>query len=134
MTLVGSAAFRSVPGVLMDPLHMEFGWSHGTIGLAVSVNMVLFGLIPLFAASLMDRLGIRPVVTGALLLIALGERPDGVRDRCLAGGYLLGASWWGVGAGSMSHGLRRHGRQPLVRRPARSGQRDPRRPGNATGQ
>ena len=28
VTLVGSAAFRSVPGVLMDPLHMEFGWSH----------------------------------------------------------------------------------------------------------
>src|SRR3978361_39502 len=45
LTLVGSAAFRSVPGVLMDPLHTEFGWSHGTISFAIAVNMVLFGLI-----------------------------------------------------------------------------------------
>ena len=36
VTLVGAAAFRSVPGVLMTPLHHEFGWSHGTIGAAVT--------------------------------------------------------------------------------------------------
>ena len=101
VTLVGSAAFRSVPGVLMDPLHMEYGWSHGTISLAVSVNMVLFGLISPFAAALMDRFGIRPVVTAALVLISLGS---GVT-------VFMNAAWqlvlcWGVlvgvGAGSMS--------------------------------
>ena len=59
VTLVGVGGVPGVPGVLMDPLHMEFGWSHGTIGLAVSVNMVLFGLISPFAAALMDRFGIR---------------------------------------------------------------------------
>ena len=26
VTLVGAAAFRSVPGVLIEPLHDEFGW------------------------------------------------------------------------------------------------------------
>jgi sugar phosphate permease len=101
VTLVGSAAFRSVPGVLMDPLHMEYGWSHATIGLAVSVNMVLFGLISPFAAALMDRFGIRPVVTVALLLVALGSALT----------VFMTAAWqlvlcWGVmvgaGAGSMS--------------------------------
>ena len=55
VTLVGAAAFRSVPGVLMDPLHMEFGWSHGTIGSAVAVNLMLFGLISPFAAALKKR-------------------------------------------------------------------------------
>src|SRR4051794_39597682 len=101
VTLVGSAAFRSVPGVLMDPLHMEYGWSHGTIGLAVSVNMVLFGLISPFAAALMDRFGIRPVVTGALLLISLGSGltvfMTAAWQLVLCWGVLVG-----VGAGSMS--------------------------------
>jgi MFS family permease len=101
VTLVGSAAFRSVPGVLMDPLHMEFGWSHGTIGLAVSVNMVLFGLISPFAAALMDRFGIRPVVTAALLMIALGSGltvfMTAAWQLVLCWGVLVG-----VGAGSMS--------------------------------
>src|SRR4051794_11061646 len=32
VTMIGAAAFRSVPSVFMGPLHMEFGWSHGTIG------------------------------------------------------------------------------------------------------
>jgi MFS family permease len=101
VTLVGSAAFRSVPGVLMDPLHMEYGWSHGTISLAVSVNMVLFGLISPFAAALMDRFGIRPVVTGALVLISLGS---GLTVFMTAAWQLV-VCWGvlvGVGAGSMS--------------------------------
>jgi sugar phosphate permease len=101
VTLVGSAAFRSVPGVLMDPLHMEFGWSHGTIGLAVSVNMMLFGLISPFAAALMDRFGIRPVVTFALVMVALGS---GLTVFMTAAWQLV-LCWGvmvGVGAGSMS--------------------------------
>jgi sugar phosphate permease len=101
VTLVGSAAFRSVPGVLMDPLHMEFGWSHATIGFAVSVNMMLFGLISPFAAALMDRFGIRPVVTFALVMVALGSGltvfMTAPWQLVLCWGVLVG-----VGAGSMS--------------------------------
>jgi MFS family permease len=73
VTMLGAAAFRSAPSVLMDPLHMEFGWSHATIGSAMSINMTLFGLMSPFAAALMDRFGIRPVVTTALLLVAAGS-------------------------------------------------------------
>ena len=102
VTLVGVGRLPlACPGVLMDPLHMEFGWSHGTIGLAVSVNMVLFGLISPFAAALMDRFGIRPVVTFALLLVAAREWADGVHDGRLAAGACWGVLV-GVGAGSMS--------------------------------
>jgi hypothetical protein len=54
-TLLAAAGFRSTPGVLIDPLHDECGWSRGTIGIAVSVNLVLFGLIGPFAAALMSR-------------------------------------------------------------------------------
>ena len=101
VTLIGAAGFRSVPGVLMDPLHMEFGWSHGTIGLAVSVNMVLFGLISPFAAALMDRFGIRPVVTFALVMVATGS----ALTVFMTAAWQLVLCWGvlvGVGAGSMS--------------------------------
>src|SRR6478609_9771775 len=72
IAILGAAGFRSVPGVMMTPLHHEFGWSHGVVGLAMSVNMTLFGLTAPFAAALMDRFGVRPVLSGALVMIAGG--------------------------------------------------------------
>lgn len=73
VTIVGAAAFRSLPGLLIDPLHQEFHWSRGTIGAAVSINLALYGLTAPFAAALMDRFGIRRVVAVALAVIALGS-------------------------------------------------------------
>lgn len=58
LTIIGAAGFRSTPGVLMEPLHSEFGWSHATIGAAVSINLVLFGLGAPFSAALMERFGV----------------------------------------------------------------------------
>jgi sugar phosphate permease len=104
VAILGAAGFRSVPGVMMNPLHHEFGWSHGTVGLAMSVNMTLFGLTAPFAAALMDRLGVRPVLSAALLLIASGS----------ALSVFMTASWqlvllWGVlvgvGTGAISMGF-----------------------------
>jgi MFS family permease len=104
VALLGAAGFRSVPGVFMMPLHQEFGWSHGTIGLAMSVNMTLFGLTAPFAAALMDRFGVRRVLAVALSLIAAGS----------ALSLAMTASWqlvvfWGVlvgmGTGSISMGF-----------------------------
>jgi MFS family permease len=73
LALVGAAAFRAVPGVLIDPLRDEFGWSVSTISAAVAVNMALYGLTAPFAAALMERFGIRRVVLCALLVVALGS-------------------------------------------------------------
>jgi predicted MFS family arabinose efflux permease len=73
LALVGAAAFRAVPGVLIDPLHAEFGWSVSTISAAVAVNMALYGLTAPFAAALMERFGIRRVVVAALLVTAAGS-------------------------------------------------------------
>src|SRR5262245_45957743 len=72
IALVGAAGFRATPGVLMHPLHDEFGWSLATISVAVSVNLILFGLTAPFAAALMERFGMRRVVAYALLLVAAG--------------------------------------------------------------
>ncbi|MFF9087175.1 MFS transporter [Streptomyces sp. NPDC014991] len=73
VTIIGAAAFRSLPGLLVDPLNQEFGWSRGTIGAAVSLNLALYGLTAPFAAALMDRFGIRRVVAIALTVIAAGS-------------------------------------------------------------
>ncbi|SCF35328.1 Sugar phosphate permease [Micromonospora viridifaciens] len=73
VALVGAAGFRATPSVLLHPLHAEFGWPLATISAAVSVNLMLYGLTAPFAAALMDRFGIRRVVAGALLLVALGS-------------------------------------------------------------
>ncbi|TQK28470.1 sugar phosphate permease [Arthrobacter sp. SLBN-53] len=104
VALLGAAAFRSVPGVFMVPLHEEFGWSHGTIGLAMSVNMTLFGVTAPFAAALMDRLGVRPVLAGALALIAAGSALSVVMTT----GWQLVLLWGvlvGIGTGAISMGF-----------------------------
>ena len=101
VALIGAAGFRSAPSVLMDPLHREFGWSHGTIGAAVSLNVLLYGLTSPFAAALMDRFGIRRVVACALLLVAAGSGLTVFMTRP----WQLMATWGllvGVGVGSMS--------------------------------
>jgi MFS family permease len=104
VALLASAGFRAAPGVLIDPLHEEFGWSRTTISSAVSVNLVLFGLFAPFAAALMERFGIRRVSATALTVIALGA----------GGTVFMTASWqlvlcWGVlvglGTGSMAMGF-----------------------------
>jgi len=73
LSVVCAAGVRSMPGVLIEPLNGEFGWSLGTISVAISINLVLFGLTAPFAAALMERFGVRQVVTAALLLVAVGS-------------------------------------------------------------
>ncbi len=72
VALLGAAGFRSTPAILIDPLHDEFGWGRGVIGAAVSVNVLLFGLIGPFAAALQSRYGLRRVTVIALLVISIG--------------------------------------------------------------
>ena len=101
VTLVGAAAFASLPGLLIDPLHTEFGWSRGMIGLAVSVNLALYGLTAPFAAALMDRFGMRKVVACALVTIAVGS---GLTVR-MTHSWQLVLCWGllvGLGSGSMA--------------------------------
>jgi MFS family permease len=70
--LMMAAGFRSVPSVLIIPLGKEFGWSHALIGGAVSVNLLVYGLGAPFAAAIVERFGVRKVVTFALCQVAVG--------------------------------------------------------------
>lgn len=72
VTLITTAGFRATPGVLIVPLQHEFGWSRGTISLAVSLGLLLYGLAAPFSAALMERFGVRRVMLIALVIIATG--------------------------------------------------------------
>ena len=71
-TLVASAGYRSAPSVLIVPLEDSFGWSRSQISLAISINILLYGLTAPFAAALMERFTVRKVVMSALAAVSLG--------------------------------------------------------------
>ncbi|MFD9861439.1 MFS transporter [Streptomyces alboflavus] len=101
VTIIGGAAFNSLPGLLIDPLHEEFDWSRGEIGFAVSIDMALYGLTAPFAAALMDRFGIRKVVVTALSLVAAGA----LLSVWMTASWQLMLYWGllvGLGTGSMA--------------------------------
>ncbi|MGA5324489.1 MFS transporter [Streptomyces seoulensis] len=103
--IVVAGAYSTLPGILQGPLRQDFGWSRGAIGLAVSVNMVLYGLTAPYAAALLDRFGVRRVVTAALLTVAAGAGLTTTMTAAwqftLLWGLLAGA---GTGALSMTLG------------------------------
>src|SRR6476659_8335384 len=72
LVLLSGAAVRSTPGVLFLPLEREFHWSRSTVSLAVSVNILLYGLVGPFAGALMQRLGVRRTSVIALTLLSAG--------------------------------------------------------------
>jgi sugar phosphate permease len=71
LVLLITAGVRATPGVLMVPLENEFGWTSASISAAIAINLALFGMIGPFAASVMDRWGLRRIVLCALALVSL---------------------------------------------------------------
>ena len=101
LALLGAAAFRAAPSVLILPLEQEFGWTRTELSLAITVNLILFGLTAPFAAALMARFGLRRVTTAALVLIALGAAVSVFATAP----WMLVLTWGvmvGLGTGSMA--------------------------------
>jgi sugar phosphate permease len=73
VSLLVSAATRATPSILIVPLENEFGWSRTTISMAISLNLLLYGLIGPFAAGLINRYGPRRVMGISAILIGLGS-------------------------------------------------------------
>jgi len=100
-TLMASAGYRSAPSVLIVPLEEAFGWSRSQISFAVSINVLLFGLVAPFAAALMERFTVRKVVMSALALVSLSA----TSTIFMTEPWHLWLLWGlgvGVGAGSMA--------------------------------
>ena len=101
LALLGAAGFRSAPSALILPLETEFGWGRSELSVAVSVNILLFGLTAPFAAALMERFGVRRVTSVALLAIAAGAG----LSVFVTQSWMLLLTWGvliGLGTGSMA--------------------------------
>jgi MFS family permease len=94
-TLMATAGFRSAPSVLIVPLEEAFSWSRSQVSLAVSINVLLFGLVAPFAAALMERFTVRKVVMSALMVVAISSSST----------IFMTQPWhlwllWGIGVGT----------------------------------
>ncbi|HET9283005.1 MAG TPA: MFS transporter [Candidatus Angelobacter sp.] len=97
LVLLATAGIRATPSVLMVPLEHEFGWTRAAISGAIAINIALFGIIGPFAASFIDKYGLR-----RLVLIALGLLTGGVALSSTMHAQWQLTLFWGVLVGSGS--------------------------------
>jgi sugar phosphate permease len=72
LVMLATAGAMGAPGVLIEPLQKEFGWTNADISAAMALRLGLFGLMAPFSAALINRFGVRPVALTALSLIIFG--------------------------------------------------------------
>jgi MFS family permease len=99
IVLLCAAAVRATPSVIIVPLQNEFGWSRALISGAISINLVLYGLVGPFAAAIMQRFGIRRTIMVALAIMAIGV----ALTNLMTAPWQLYACWGilvGIAAGS----------------------------------
>ena len=73
VVILASVGVRSAPGVLIVPLQQAFGWNAAAISGAVSLNILLFGLVGPFAAGLIQTIGLKRTVLGSMVLLVIGS-------------------------------------------------------------
>src|SRR5271165_1291714 len=72
LVMLATAGAQGAPGVILEPLEKEFGWSAADVSFGLAVRLTLYGLIAPFAAAFINRFGVRAVVVAATLMIACG--------------------------------------------------------------
>src|SRR6266446_3581061 len=101
LALLASAGIRATNVVLVLPLEHDFGWDRATVSLALSINLLLFGLCGPFAGALMARFGVRRVMLAALTTLALAVGTSTLMTQA----WQLIALWGvlvGLGSGAMA--------------------------------
>lgn len=66
-----TSAAMGMPGILMAPLHAEFGWEISSISAPMGLRLVLYGVMAPFAAALIQRYGMVRVIAVAVALIVV---------------------------------------------------------------
>jgi sugar phosphate permease len=94
LTALTTSGAVGIPGALILPLAKDFGWDTAQISGALALRFVLFGAMAPFAAALIERYGVRPMVMIAIGLIIVG----------LGGALVMSQLWqfvlaWGVVVG-----------------------------------
>ena len=72
--LIGAVGFgpRSALGLFLTPISSAHGWGRDVYGLALAIQMLLWGAGQPFAGAIADRFGAVQVLVGGALLYALG--------------------------------------------------------------
>src|SRR5438046_1102526 len=100
LSLLAAAGIRATSTVMILPLEREFGWDRATVAVAISVNLLLYGLCGPFAGAFVSRFGARKVMLVGLLTLAIAS---GVSSFMSQLWHMVGL--WGVlvglGSGSM---------------------------------
>jgi predicted MFS family arabinose efflux permease len=66
------SAALGLPGAMLSSLSREFGWTTSQISSVLALRFALYGLMGPFAAVLMEKFGLRPVICVALALVGGG--------------------------------------------------------------
>ncbi len=101
LVMLATAGAMGAPGVILQPLEKEFGWSTEAISAALAVRLALYGLIAPFAAAFINRFGVRAVVVSAVTMIVLGI----VASMAMTEVWQLVALWGvivGIGTGMVA--------------------------------
>src|SRR6202012_73971 len=72
VVILASVGVRATPGVLIVPLQQAFGWNAAVCSGAVSLNILLFGLVGPFAAGLIQTIGLKRTVLCSMALLVVG--------------------------------------------------------------
>jgi MFS family permease len=68
--LLISAGLRGSPGVLILPLEQAFGWNRAVVSASAALGIFFYGLVGPFAAALMESIGLRRTLIGALTIMS----------------------------------------------------------------
>jgi MFS family permease len=104
VVILATVGVRAAPGVLIVPLEQAFGWNAATISGAISLNILLGGMVGPFGAAMIQRIGMRGTVLGSLALLAAGAIGAAFATRP----WELYATWGvlvGIGSGAGMVGM-----------------------------
>ncbi|BCJ87074.1 MFS transporter [Effusibacillus dendaii] len=71
LTLVGAFGLNLSAGQFFSPLHETYDWSLTTLSLAVSLNMLTWGIFQPIIGRMIDRFGPKPVIAGSAALMGV---------------------------------------------------------------
>ena len=104
VVILSIVGVRAAPSVLIVPLEHAFGWSRDTVSAAISLNILLFGLIGPFAAALIQTLGLKRTVLLSLAILSATM----IASSFISSTRQLLATWGvlvGIGCGAGTVGL-----------------------------
>lgn len=71
-SIIVAGITMSSSGVFIDPLEKEFHWDRSTIALAFAVSLFLYGISGPFMAALLEVIGLKKMMLGAMTTLVLG--------------------------------------------------------------